>query len=472
MIGRNAALCALALLGASCGPRPASERPKNVVLVVVDTLRADRLSCYGYRRPTTPAIDRLAARGALYRAHRPQGCWTVPSMVSFMSGLYVTEEESRLPADRAPLAEVLQRAGLATAAFVGNPVLTKDRGFERGFDVFVPPEPDGKAVTLVRRFIEWHEGAGSGELDRGFFAWIHPMDPHHPYEPDEDYWRWRDLPRVDEKKLMPRWQGEQPRVAELDPDSPVPKLGGAIARMRTYSNLYDGEVAAVDAGIGELEAYLRASGLEDDTLVIFAADHGEMLWEHAHYPLEVEATDGELANGVADLFTVGHRAWYYEEQWSTPLVLAGPGIPAGVARDGLSANLDVYPTILEALGLAPAGALDGESLFGGRDPAREHVFAYGFDTAAVMTADGFKLVEHQADRFGGEPGDPPVVELFDRARTPQELRNLAPDEPDVAARLQRAIADWRTRHDRDVDATVSEAARDVLEDLGYLGEGD
>ena len=117
----------------SAGSPAATETAcKNVVLVVIDTLRADRLGCYGYPRGTSPAIDALAERGTLYARNHSQGCWTIPSMVSMMSGLYVTEEESGPPKEHKTLAEVLKEAGLRTADFIGNPILARDRGIERG----------------------------------------------------------------------------------------------------------------------------------------------------------------------------------------------------------------------------------------------------------------------------------------------------------------------------------------------------
>lgn len=131
-----------ALFSACAESAPEPERPRNVLLFVVDTLRADRLGCYGYERPTSPAIDTFARGGMLFQRNHSQACWTVPSMISMMSGLYVATEEQVLP-ESPVLAELLRAKGRTTAAFVGNRTLTNDRGFQRGFDHFVGPRPGG-----------------------------------------------------------------------------------------------------------------------------------------------------------------------------------------------------------------------------------------------------------------------------------------------------------------------------------------
>lgn len=470
---RATLLLGLALATTGCGGAE-PERPKNVLLIVVDTLRADRLSCYGYTRETSPYIDELlAGRGVTYEANYSQGCWTVPSMVSMFSGLWVTDNETALSTRHTTLPEDLQKAGFLTAAFVGNPVLRNDRGFDRGFDTFQAPDWDGNATTLAQAFERWYRGTESERADaRGWFAWVHPVDPHHPYHPAQEYWKFRDR-RPDEELLKPRWQQELHRVSELAPGGQHPPPGAALNEMNTLSNAYDNEVLAADDGVRRMLELLRESGELDQTLVIFASDHGEMLFEHPQYPLELSLkAEKGMENGARDLFMLGHRAWFHEELWNTPLLIAGPGMPAGEVRDGLAANLDIYPTILDALGLPVESEVHGQSLWGGRTPERDAVFGYGFQTAAVLEDSGKKLVEHNRRRFLQEGPGPLPLELFDHTEDATEVTELAEARPDEARRLQARLESWREEFARDITRGTSTTDWQVLDDLGYGGYGD
>ena len=466
----SALLLALTL---SCGGAEPSERPRNVLLIVVDTLRADRLSCYGYERATSPTIDALAARGVRYTRCHSQGCWTVPSMISMMSGLYVTELETGLPSGPVALGETLQDAGYHTAAFLGNRVLTKDRGFRRGFDHFQAGEPNGRALSLAANCEEWYEQAREDiASSRGLFLWFHPMNPHTPYFPEEEERIFRDA-GPGSLEVLARWRRELPRVEYLAGEHPRLDYGEAVAQLHTQSNSYDGEVLGVDRGIARLLDFLEAEGELERTLVIFASDHGEMLWEHPHYPqeLSLKANERGLPRGVMDIFVQGHRAWFYRELWNTPLIMAGPGVPQGELRHGLAANLDIYPTILEALDVAPRGALDGQSLYPAREPTREAVFGYGYGTTAMLDASGLKLVEHEPERFhADESGEWPVT-LYDANSNPGETRDLAEQRPAVTRRLRDELQAWRARHAREgLQTGTSEDAQEILDALGYGGD--
>ncbi len=177
---RAALLAPLFFPAAGCSRGDEGPRPANVVLIVVDTLRADRLSCYGYGRATSPAIDGLAAQGLLLRANRSQSCWTLPSMISLFSGSYFAGRVASLPGDRPTLAERVRAAGYATAAFVGNKAISEDLGFDRGFEHFASAEVH-QAAVLVEQLKAWHAATAAERAGRpGFFVWIHPYDPHFP----------------------------------------------------------------------------------------------------------------------------------------------------------------------------------------------------------------------------------------------------------------------------------------------------
>ena len=470
-------LLAVLACAAGCGPsRPSPSPTRNVLLIVADTLRADRLGCYGYERDTSPTIDALAEEGVLYERCYSQGCWTVPSMISMMSGLSVTQLERRLPRVTL-LAEHLQAHGLRTSAFLANATLGVDRGFERGFDDFEPLFNE-RAPDIADAFGEWLEGwrAGreAGASSTGFFAWVHFLDPHHPYKPGKTYNVFGGQ-RHDLSELVPRWRAELPRVAELSPSLDGLSFEQAVNGMNGDSNRYDGEVRAVDEGVRRILDSLRESGELERTLIVFCSDHGEMLYEHPHYPFllnEHVENEGGLPGGVADLFVRGHRPWYYEDLWNVPLILVGPGLPAGARRGGLAANLDIYPTILEALDLPSPGRIEGQSLLGGREPERERVFAFGHRTSAVLDDRGRKLILHFPERFTLDPESSPRVELFDIQADPRELSDLSADRAEEAEELRLAIEAWHRSSEREVDATETEASRRTLIEMGYIGEDD
>ncbi len=462
--------------GAPASGLASRPHPRNVLLLVVDTLRSNRLSCYGYPRPTSPNIDRLASRGTLYRRNYSQACWTLPSMVSMMTGASVVEEVKALPPGAPTLGEALHESGLETAGFVANGVLGKASGFGRGYDVYEAPA-SADAVTLAGHFVGWHEArrhrAEGGEKVKPFFAWVQFIDPHQPYEPDAAHDVFHG-PRLDQERLIERLEAMQARASDLSPDPATPSLEQAVTQATEESNRYDGEVFAVDDGVGRILAELDHGGDLENTLVILCADHGEMLYEHPQQPLIVKSIldkYGRLPKGVLDLFGCGHRPWYYEDLWNTPLIVAGPGMPSGAVRTGLTANLDIFATVLDALGLPSRKGLEGRSLWGGLEPGREQVFAYGHETNAVVEAAAKKLILHPRRFFLLPEGAPDPVEMHDLKSDPREEVDIAEKEPQEKERLTREIAAWRARSPRLKAMTVGEEQMRLLKKLGYV-DGD
>ncbi len=484
--GAGIGLLAVAIVGgilAACFGSFRRPHPKNVLLIVVDTLRSNRLHCYGYPRATSPNVDRLAARGTLYERNYSQACWTLPSMSSMMSGRSIVDGIKALPASLPVLAESMRAGGFETAGFVANAVLGKASGFERGFDVY---EAAGnvRAGELANRFSAWSDARRQG---KPFFAWVQFIDPHEqlidphdrskridPYRPDAAHDVFRG-PRVDASTVVPRWTAAMPRLAELSPDPSTPGLDASIEKATVDSNRYDGEVLAVDDGIGTILQALERSGALSDTLVLFASDHGEMLYEHPVQPLIVDilgkVNGGKLPDGVLDLFGRGHRPWYFEDLWRTPLILAGPGIPEGVRRRSLSANLDISATILDSVGLVAAAGHEGRSLFGGRESGRERVFAYGHETAAVIEASGAKAIVHPPRMFLLPKDAPSRIEVHDVAKDPLEEEDVAEARPADRDRLAKEIAEWRARSPHFDPSRVSPEQLNTLHNLGYTDDG-
>jgi arylsulfatase A-like enzyme/Flp pilus assembly protein TadD len=307
---------AAAATAPACGrsrPAPAPPPRPNVLLVTIDTLRADRLGCYGYAAAATPVLDSLAARGARFAtaiAHVPL---TTPSHASILTGLTPLRHGVRdngdfvLP-DRIPtVAEAFHDAGYRTAAFVSGFPLDRRFGLARGFDVYddrLPRGGDRRRSAYVERPADQTSAAVRSWLEAGpaspWFLWVHYFDPHAPYEPPPD--------------LAARFAGRG----------------------------YDGEIAFVDSQIGTLLADLDRKGLAAGTLVLVTADHGEALGEH-----------GEETHGI----------FVYDATLRVPWVMAGPGVPAGLVPSVVARGIDVAPTLLDLAGALPArDPMEGRSL--------------------------------------------------------------------------------------------------------------
>ena len=464
---------------AARAPQPLA---RNVVLVVVDTLRADRLGCYGYPRGTSPSIDAWAEGGTLYEDSRGQGAWTRPSMISMMSGSYVTALEELVPPELPTLAEVISESGKATVAMVGNKILVGDRGFQRGFDEFEGPKVRSVAQGIFRQFYEWY-GRNEADLDEGpgFFAWLHVMDPHTPRNPSPKHRAALTGPDPMAEQLMAEWakfdlgpNGRNAAPGKLSFDE-------ATAEMLEDRSDYDAAVRGLDESFATLLAFLEKQGELEDTLVILTSDHGEELYQLPRVPQELRRMRrlGGLKRNVKDLVSFGHGSTFQEEIWHLPLIFVGPGFPAGERREGLAANLDIFPTILEALGVAAPDHLAGGSLSGGATPDREQVFGFTHGMLAVKDARGLKLVDRTdwrdykrfeaADRDDAADGSP--LELYDLNDPNGDAINVAAERDREVRFLSEALARWKAQHGRKItESGISERDLEALRELGYLGD--
>jgi arylsulfatase len=341
---RAGALALAAGLVAACDGGAAS----HVVLITVDSLRADHLGAYGYERDTSPRMDSLARDGTLFERALSSTNWTLPASAALLTGLsdslHGVQDANRALAPGIPtLAQTLRGAGFATGAVVSGPLLHPQFGLDRGFDDYLncmsyldddfAPLPDAHPnlhrqshadVTgpcVVRRAREWLEAHRDGPA----FLWLHFWDVHYDYRPPPGY----------AERFDPDYTGEFDASdfahnPEIRPDM--------NPRDREHLRaLYDGEIAYTDERIGEVLDALDALGLTNDTLVVLTADHGEAFFEHGHK---------------------GHRNELHAEEVRIPLILRGPGVPVGVRRPGPAHVTDVAPTLL-ALALGQPRATPG-----------------------------------------------------------------------------------------------------------------
>ena len=431
---------------------PLDPTSPNVVLITIDTLRADHVSTYGYSRETTPHIDALATEGALFEEAYSVSSTTLPSHASLFTSLYpdehgVLKNAFVLPEDARTLAEVMASRGYDTAAFVSSFVVDRRFGLAQGFALYdddfrgaeysspirvyeghkleAPYDRRGRATT--KRVLDWLR---ERDPTIPFFLWVHYFDPHSPYDPPDAF---RD------KFLSTNDPGSEQWAIDH----------------------YDGDVRYVDEEVGRLLHGLDEFVPGQERLTILTSDHGEGLWEH-----------GYLEHGV----------FLYEEMVHVPLILHWTGrIPAGRRIPGLVGGVDVLPTILGLVGIPPQGldprGLDlTEAIVGGEriDPdralflqrrhyktgRRHHVRVAGPKQAIRWR--GWKLIESPAE-IG--------LELYDLTSDPDELRNLAGLRDDVVRDLRSRLTGWRsalTRHEKIEDGSVTVEVRDRLEALGYV----
>jgi arylsulfatase A-like enzyme len=458
---------------------PADERP-DLVLIVVDTLRADHLSAYGYPRPTSPHLEHLAEVGTLFEDVTAQSSWTLPSMASLLTGRHMFVNTYRVPATAPTLAEHLRDAGYETVAFVANPALcTQAAGYRRGFGTFMDRDDTGgvkwNAEDLERTFGTWLDVHPPGAAPR--FYYLHYLDPHWPYAPGSG---------------APLTPGPRLSDATLEAWVAAAGEGGPIhdhfdrdrRQIIEHIDAYDREIRNVDGSIRRLLDRLEEPGIRSaarERLVAVAADHGEGLWDHRHHErLVVQAYPPEERTLINTFFR-DHSYHMFQELLFTPLIVSGPGFDGGRRVDTPVENVDLMPTFLRAAGLSLPPELEGQALqdvASGAAGAREALYSYSHEATMVRTPDdGAKLIfpTPTGDKFGM-----PLM-LFDLGKDPSERHNRGRRDVPIGEgdlnRLRRLIA-LREKADRAFDlfdneviATDDDEQNKALRALGYTGEG-
>ncbi|HXV76621.1 MAG TPA: sulfatase [Candidatus Polarisedimenticolaceae bacterium] len=415
-------LIAPALLAApeQTGAGPAAV-PRNLVLVSIDTLRADRLGCYGHPRPTSPVIDALARDGVIFDDASAPSPWTKPSHGALLSGRYpsrngLTTMAGELDAQTPHLAELLRDAGFQTVAIVNSKLLTQG-GLARGFDhvEYLPyRQGDRRGSPVSSTAVELLDRR---DQRRRLFAFIHYMDVHSDYV---------SLPRYEEMFVRPYDGYADGSTQQLYRFS----LGLFDLDRRDADHLldlYDAGIRQIDDRIGRLVDYLKQQGLLDETLVVVLSDHGEEFLEH-----------GSVLHGHSQ----------FQEVVRVPLLLCGPTVPRGVRVSTPVSLVDVMPTVIDLLGLPLPDRLDGLPLRGAWDgssalpPGRELFFEA--DVVWPPPGPGLSpLGPYRAVRSGRfklhYDVDTKHAGLFDLERDPGETVNVIADHPNEARRLWRRL---------------------------------
>ena len=390
----------------------------NLLLVTIDTLRPDRLGCYGYSQIETPNLDKVARQGVVFENAVAPTPLTAPSHASMMTGVYPTVHKVRntggfvLSASQAKLAKILQDQGWDTAAYVGSSVLKGRFGFNQGFAVYddeMPTsksgsalaEPERRAGEVVDRAVKWLDT----QSGKPFFLWVHVYDPHIPYDPPDPFReKYRDRP-------------------------------------------YDGEIAYTDQQLGRLFDTVARKSRPGNTLIAVLSDHGESFSEHGEYT---------------------HGVFLYDATLRIAFLMSGGGIPAGLRVKQQARTIDLLPTVLELMGSKTPPGIQGTSLapaFRGKEVPTAYAYAetlfpkfnMGWAELRAMRTNRWKYVRA------------PRPELYDLAQDPAETTNVIASHAAESQELESQLKAVSAGSEKVASAPMDPATMKQLRSLGYMG---
>lgn len=438
----------------------------SVILISVDTLRADHLGCYGYERATSPNIDVLADDSVLFSNVYASSPWTLPSHVSMLTSLHgvhhqVYQDDERMDPAILTLADLLRQNHFFCTAFTGGGFVSSVYGFSKGFDMYQESgggvhrqDAAGHLNMLVSEWLDQHS------KDKNFFLFLHTYQPHDPYACPEPY---KDMFLSGDAK----W-GHINLMGHLGGKSNLFKPLSERERQNII-DLYDGEIRYTDeALIGPLLVKLKQLGLYDRTLIVFTSDHGEEFYDHKSW---------------------GHGHQLYDESLKVPLLVKFPESRfKGTEISNIVSLVDVMPTILEELGIDRQGlSLDGKSLFPaieGKDREDRSFWADIGDNVLnshvprkIATNSGCEkfilnktYTEEDLAFFEYRPPETGPVELYDLEDDPREERNIADSRVELVNRLIRSteVLYSQARKRRSLKPEIDEELKERLRALGYI----
>ncbi|MEE3332149.1 MAG: sulfatase [Myxococcota bacterium] len=449
------ALIGLSIALASCG---VPDRPPSIVLISVDSLRADRLGIYGADRNTSPSIDALAAEGALFETAVAPSPWTLASHVTLFTGLPVSTHrvsapDRKLDSARQPLAQHLAELGYKTAAFVSSPFLDRAYGVDRGFETYVnfqgteaeefPPGEDAhershrdrSASAVVDAALAWMKSDAAGS-QQPWFLFVHIWDVHYDYDPPAPY----------DSMFDPDYAGN------LDSShlkhNPAIHAGMSARDLIHLRALYDGEVRWVDSQLERLFAALRVRERSEAILVSLVADHGEEFFEHGNK---------------------SHFKTLFDESLRVPWIVRYPGVVgSGIRIGGVAGLEDVAPTLLGLAGLAPLAEASGRNLEdaveNGGEATRPQLLHFGLQRAlrgpdwkVTFRTDTKEAVYYDLSVDPLEQAPMPASDAAPKRLT--RLRNRLNRAQSIAESLH-----WEAASEVELDQATSER----LKELGYI----
>jgi len=423
----------------------------NIIVYLVDTLRADRLGCYGYSRDTSPNIDKFANEAVLFERAQAQSPWTRASVASILTGLWPTvhgaeDDPHALSNKVVTLAELLRQAGYQTAAVVANGNTTEATGFAQGFETFLylnGSSHHARSGAINASAFDWLQRR---DTTAPFFLYLHTVDPHSPYEPPEPF-RSGLAPEVSDIAV-----GGLESLKTLTSQSELP----AAAVVQQVEWLYDAEIAANDATFGELLEELKRLGLFGNSLIVLLSDHGEEFFDHRSFE---------------------HGKTLYSEMLQTPLIVKLPNAAEGGYRvKDIVQHVDLVPTLLEVNGIPIPEGLQGRSFLPLLDLAAGDLWD---DTAVAQMnlrgREGASLLSgHWKVIVRRSEGQSFFPELYDLSSDPGEQTNLAPTRPVLAKslavrlrKLEAEVALTRVAPD-ELTAEQSDQIEEGLRALGYI----
>lgn len=462
--GIVASILAVILLS-GCGqeaqsPAPVAQRDSaeadcrdcNVVFVVSDTLRAQQLGLYGYDRPTSERLDRLGNEGAWFEYAQSQASCTYPSAHSMLTGLYparfLGKRINRVPEEIPIMAEIFRENGYATYGVSGSPIVTSipnkfsQGGFERGFDEWTQCECEEEdcawRFTPRASCINRH-GLPHLDAEQPFFLYLHYMDAHTPLQSPLDEFSGKSTSQY-------AWLNEgSTNPLENMFYSGGPRIEMTVEDRAHMVNQYDDEVLYFDQSIGVLLDELERLGLDENTIVVVAADHGEEMLEHE---------------------SVKHCHTLYDTETRTPLIFRIPGVSPGRIQH-VAGNVDILPTLVDFVGIDDSPyEFEGISLRAsllGEGRSREYVFSAQGPLRSVSDGRYHLIYELKNES----------VKLFDRIADPAETKDLSAREPGRVNALRAPLTDWLARIEGLGDAAAREEAiekaRVVEEHLKAIG---
>jgi arylsulfatase A-like enzyme len=460
----SAAPAPVAAESSTAEPDPARPR-RNVVLISLDSLRADHVGAYGYERDTSPAFDRFAKEGVLFRNAIATSSWTLPTHLTMFTGRSqvshgVVVDTLVLSPAIPTLGEIFKEAGYATAGFVSGPYVGGHYGYARGMDTYIDLSAEwGKGAearaailspTINEKALAWLDE----ERKDPFFLFLHYFDIHYDFVPPPPY----------DTMFDPDYTGTMDGRFFIERDDVHAKM--AARDLEHILALYDGEIRFTDEHVGRILARLKELGLMDNTVVLITADHGDEFFEHGNK---------------------GHHRTVYDEVTRIPFALHVPGGEhTGRTIDEQVSLLDVFPTLLDAAGFRPPADAEGESLAGwlrGERSTRQAIYSDFYDkrgfnlqvarrTATDKTIQHFNRITHP--RRGS-------LEYYDLAGDPGERDNRASEQP---AKMREGIekmtdwleSQWRAHRRTELSTTgvgsieIDAETQERLKALGYVGD--